>query len=544
MYKEKTALRGGFFMGSILTNSKMQSNEVFIPFSFKEKDEAMSDWTHGYVTDIEYTAHFYPELAPTMMYVNSLSKNVVFPSPEQTYNWLEIGCGNGLSANALAACNSQSQFYAFDFNPVHILNAQKIAKDMGLSNVHFFDDSFEQAVERDLPQMDFIVLHGIYSWVSKENQAHILNIINKFLKLGGVVYVSYNCLPGWSNKAPLRHLMTEYAARLGGDVGTKVDAIKNFLDELKDGQFQYMISNPAAVEMTQKLREHNSNYLAHEYLNADWNLFYSNEIAQDMKTAKLNFAASATILENADEINFDKKTIDRIRQEKDSDMRELLKDFARNRQFRRDLFVKGKRGYDQSEINQLKKETKYTLYVPRQACKLDINVSLGSVTLSDKIYEPILDALQKNPQSLEQLVEATGHSLALLVNALTILAGVGYVILYSDKVTKESTEHCKKFNRIMLERNLQGESVTVLVAPNLKTAFPISEIDQFFLYFSMQKSKDMAQDVRNAMKKINKNLIKSGEKIEGEIETLKELNDREALFKQEILPLLTVFGVI
>ena len=58
----------------------------------------------------------------------------------------------------------------------------------------------------DLPEFDFIGLHGVWSWVSPENQKIIINFIRKKLKVGGVVYISYNTLPGWLQMIPLREL--------------------------------------------------------------------------------------------------------------------------------------------------------------------------------------------------------------------------------------------------------------------------------------------------------------------------------------------------
>eukprot|EP01032_Pedospumella_encystans_P007232 gene7232-8675_t len=92
----------------------------------------MQDWTGGYVTDIEYTSGFYRELAPASINFAALLRRYGSPDACKAYTWLEVGCGNGLSANALAAANPQSVFYAFDFNPVHIQNAQRVAREAEL----------------------------------------------------------------------------------------------------------------------------------------------------------------------------------------------------------------------------------------------------------------------------------------------------------------------------------------------------------------------------------------------------------------------------
>jgi len=71
-------------------------------------------------------------------------------------------------------------------------------------------------VERsDLPDFDFITLHGIYSWISPENRRTIVEFMRRKLKPGGIVYISYNCMPGWAGMMPLRRLLVEHTLARG-----------------------------------------------------------------------------------------------------------------------------------------------------------------------------------------------------------------------------------------------------------------------------------------------------------------------------------------
>src|SRR5690606_9249955 len=122
--------------------------------------------------------------------------------------YCELGCGQGFSTNLLSAANPDIDFYATDFNPAQIAGAQALCEAAGTKNVRFFDDSFAELEARpDLPKFDVIALHGIYSWIAKEHRDTIVRFIDKRLKPGGLVYISYNCLPGWSGPAPLRQLL-------------------------------------------------------------------------------------------------------------------------------------------------------------------------------------------------------------------------------------------------------------------------------------------------------------------------------------------------
>ena len=175
----------------------------------------MKDWTSGYTSDIEYTTGFYPVLGPD--YLNfALALNSYKPiNLNKEFNYLELGCGNGVSINFFATLYPNGNFYGVDFNPSHIYFADSIKTELEINNIKFIEASFEEFANKnkgEIPDFDFIVLHGIYSWVSKEVREHIKRIIYKFLKPGGIVYISYDVLPGWATVMPI-HI--EYGWILG-----------------------------------------------------------------------------------------------------------------------------------------------------------------------------------------------------------------------------------------------------------------------------------------------------------------------------------------
>ena len=134
----------------------------------------MSSWSDGYITDVEYTSNFFRELAPGFLAFACLSQGVRPPYWGPGSAYLELGCGQGFNTNLLAAANPSMRFFGLDFMPGHIANARRWAEEAGLENVDFEDLSFEQALELPegrLPRFDFIVLHGVYSWVSRANRA-------------------------------------------------------------------------------------------------------------------------------------------------------------------------------------------------------------------------------------------------------------------------------------------------------------------------------------------------------------------------------------
>lgn len=185
----------------------------------------MNDWTSGYVAEIGYTYDFFHAMTPTRMGLAALSKGVQHPFGRETFSYCELGCGQGFTANVIAAANPHIDVHAMDFNPAHIAEARALAEQGGVQNVHFYERSFADfAGSPGLPsEFDVIALHGILSWVSRDNQKLVYDFIAKHLKPGGVVYASFNTQPGWAAAMPMRRILTDHAERGTGPLEKRID---------------------------------------------------------------------------------------------------------------------------------------------------------------------------------------------------------------------------------------------------------------------------------------------------------------------------------
>ena len=252
------------------------------------------DWTSGYVAEIDYTHGYYRETAPGLIDFALLLSGHEPPS-RAAMRYLELGYGQGLSANIHAAAVA-GDFWGADFNPAHAGNAQSLAEHSG-SEARFFDDSFADLLTReDLPAFDYIVLHGVWSWVSDENRRAIVEIIRRRLKVGGAVYISYNTLPGWAVAMPLRHMLTLHAEMAGSDaqgVVGRIAASIAFGAKLAEVGARYYAANPTAKGRLDAIAGQNRNYLAHEYFNRDWAPMYFSEAHDRLSEAKLSYACAA-----------------------------------------------------------------------------------------------------------------------------------------------------------------------------------------------------------------------------------------------------------
>ena len=186
----------------------------------------MTDWTEGYVADIDYTFSYCPELNPLRVKLAFLSKGLLAP---EIGTACELGFGQGLGTNIHAA-GSTVEWHGTDFNPSQAEFAQELARVSG-AGARLYDDAFEDFCRREnLPDFDFIGLHGIWSWVNDRNRGIIVDFVRRKLKPGGVVYLGYNAAPGWAGFVPMREMMKRYGEVMVAQSHGGVDRIEVAVD--------------------------------------------------------------------------------------------------------------------------------------------------------------------------------------------------------------------------------------------------------------------------------------------------------------------------
>ena len=195
----------------------------------------MTTWTSGYVAEIDYAHGYFRELSPALLSLATLNRRVATGTATagRRMRYLELGFGQGVSL-AIHAAACEGEFWGTDFHPGQAAHALEMVRAAG-SDARIFDQSFtEFAARDDLPEFDFITLHGIWTWISDENRAAIVDLVRRKLACGGVLYLSYNSLPGCAPLQPLRHLMhlhSELAGFADSGITAKVrDAMGNTHD--------------------------------------------------------------------------------------------------------------------------------------------------------------------------------------------------------------------------------------------------------------------------------------------------------------------------
>src|SRR5947199_3502576 len=138
----------------------------------------------GYVTDIPYESGFKPMLAPAWLDFVALRGGVAPPIRDQGFLWCDLGCGQGVTAAILAATHPAGEFHGIDAMSAHIEHAVGLAAEAQAANAHFHAMNFAAAAGAGLPRFDYIVAHGVYSWIDAATRAQLRRFIDGHLKPG------------------------------------------------------------------------------------------------------------------------------------------------------------------------------------------------------------------------------------------------------------------------------------------------------------------------------------------------------------------------
>jgi SAM-dependent methyltransferase len=509
----------------------------------------MAEWSSGYVTDLNYTHGFYRELTPSYLAMVPLIKGQTGFDPNMPLNICELGCGQGLSANLIAAANPQVQYYATDFNPAQIVGAQTLAREAEVSNVHFFDQSFaEFLVEPSLPSFDIIMLHGIYSWIQEEHRREIVEFIRRKLKPGGLVYISYNALPGWSVAAPMRQLMYMHGKTQGGTTASKLDPALEFVGKMIEVGAGYFRVNQALKDRFDKLKPQNRNYLAHEYLNEAWTLLYHSEVVEELQAAKLTYVGSAAVMEMMDGVNMTPAQREIIGQFTDPTMIETVRDFMFNQQFRRDVFMRGTLPLSKPASAAHWSDGRYVLSTVRSEIPLTAKGMLGELNLKAEVYGPVLDALANGAKTGRQLLadpKIGAIGLKGLIEVLIVLTGAGHLQpCLDEKGDAKRSQRTKAFNKAVMARSLYSSDLQFLASPLTGGGLQVDRFSQMFVLALQRKQTDPVKFVIDALAAVQERLLHEGKPFESEEAMVARVRELHEKFETKVAPVLKQMGII
>ncbi|TFW30237.1 methyltransferase domain-containing protein [Massilia arenosa] len=433
-------------------------------------------WTEGYASDVEYVAGYYGEQGPDLLTFACLMNGIEPIDTSAPFNYCELGFGRGLTVSLLAAANPHARFYATDFNPAHVAGAQRLADRAGLANLTLLENSFEELAAGavpDLPQFDFVTLHGIYTWVNAEVQQQILRFLNRYVKPGGIVYVSYNSMPGWASMAPLQRLLYEHAQLQVRKADQNVQSGVDFAVSLAQHKRGFFANNPALEARLQAVQKASPNYLVHEYMHPHWQPVYHMDLARQLAEAKLEYAGRAELALNYYRLFLPDTAVEQIDAVADSAFRETLKDYMSHTPFRKDVFVRGARRIGKHALGAWLNRFAIAPLTPPEKMTTEFKTAQGKVNGRQEVYQALFDALATGPKRLSELVGLPHfESAAAVVEAAALLADTQQAMVFQVRANP-ATQTAQAFNRILAqEARYSDELLGGFASPLTGSALP------------------------------------------------------------------------
>ncbi|MBW1862161.1 MAG: methyltransferase regulatory domain-containing protein [Deltaproteobacteria bacterium] len=146
---------------------------------------------------------------------------------------LELACGNGNNLIPMAYGLPQSELIGIDMARGPISKGQDMINTMGLKNI-ILKSMDIMDVGNDMGLFDYIIAHGVFSWVPPEVQEQILSVCKNNLAPHGVAYVSYNTYPGWHLRGMVREIMRFHADHFP-EPDQKVSQARSILKLISEG---------------------------------------------------------------------------------------------------------------------------------------------------------------------------------------------------------------------------------------------------------------------------------------------------------------------
>ncbi len=305
-------------------------------------DEAV-DQVRAEYDEVPYESHAFPQTAPG--HLAAIAHLFGLDAPDvRTARVLEIGCSTGGNLIPFAAWHPDATVVGIDLSDVQIDLGRELVDELGLANMHLVQGDIAAADLSGLGKFDFIICHGVYSWVPVNVQEAILAAFRALLTPEGVAFVSYNVYPGWKGKEIVRDAML---LRSGGrqNAGEKLSYARGMIDFIAEVAPPDTVLARAVADFRADATNARDDYVLHEFLETFNSPCYFLEFGERAEPHGLGYLGDA-----APHLMFAGNYGDNIAEPllKECGHSQILVeqylDFFVNRAFRQTLLVHGERG--------------------------------------------------------------------------------------------------------------------------------------------------------------------------------------------------------
>lgn len=241
--------------------------------------------------EVPYPSFTFPQTYPDRLATIAQFHGIETAMPDDC-RVLELGCGDGTNLLSMAYALPESRFVGIDLSEVHIADAKLAAETLGLSNIEFRKDDVLMLDSAQLGQFDYVIAHGLYSWVPDFVREAVLGLYEQCLAPNGIGYISYNAYPGCHIRDMTRGMMRFHADEIA-DPLQKVEKgleVLQFVGEAaeSDSIFQTMVR----LELGQ-IQDRSVQNVFHDDFAQINQPFYFHEFVEQIGEKGLQFLAEA-----------------------------------------------------------------------------------------------------------------------------------------------------------------------------------------------------------------------------------------------------------
>lgn len=288
---------------------------------------------------IPYQGLAHRESHPSIIGAVAALVGVDSPSP-QSARVLEVGCAFGRNIIPMAATLPGARFVGLDLSAHQVEAARHTAEAAGLDNLEFIVGDIAETGAA-LGAFDYIIAHGVYSWIPQAARERLLGLCRDLLTPRGVAYISHNVYPGWHRKNALRHMM-RYHIRDLETASQQVVAAKALLEFISTASSPHDASYKLWLhDEVEALAGADEWYLFHDHLAVHNDPSYFHEFIDEARAHGMQFMADAALAANFGNLMPHRLTAD-LRELTGTDRIsfEQHQDFVLNRPFRKTLLCR------------------------------------------------------------------------------------------------------------------------------------------------------------------------------------------------------------
>lgn len=260
------------------------------------------------------------------------------PPALETARVLELGCAAGGNLIPIAANYPKAHFVGVDLSDVQVNDGKNLINKVGLKNIELKSMSIMD-INKDFGTFDYIIAHGVFSWVPEFVQEKMIEICGNNLSDNGVAYISYNTLPGWNVVKTIRDMMLFHTSgfQAPNDKVAQARLLLNFVKECTEGSdsaYSKIIKNEADI-----LTKQPDHYILHDHMEENNHPIYFHKFIEKCVKNNLQYLGDATV-SSMYVGNLPEKASAKLAEIKDIVQTEQYMDFINNRRFRSTLLCK------------------------------------------------------------------------------------------------------------------------------------------------------------------------------------------------------------